>query len=117
LKKQGVEIDYPLEIPIVTYLGDTRYVDFSQLNYIVESKILIAECTFYESEHTGRAEAGRHMHIDEFAELIEKLQNEHIVITHTTQRTSMQDIRKILKQAMSAEKYKKIILLMDKGRR
>jgi hypothetical protein len=56
------------------------------------------------------------MHIDEFAELIEKLQNEHIVITHTTQRTSMQDIRKILKNAISAEKYKKIILLMDKRR-
>jgi ribonuclease Z len=117
LKKQGVEIDYPLEIPIVTYLGDTRYVDFSQLKYIVESKILIAECTFYETEHAGRAEAGRHMHIDEFAELIEKLQNEHIIVTHTTQRTPMQDIRKILKQALSAEKYKKIILLMDKGHR
>jgi ribonuclease Z len=116
LKKQGVEIDYLLEIPIVTYLGDTRYVDFSQLKYIVESRILIAECTFYETEHTERAEAGRHMHIDEFAELIEKLQNEHIVITHTTQRTSMQDIRKILKNAISAEKYKKIILLMDKRR-
>ncbi|UCF42750.1 MAG: MBL fold metallo-hydrolase [Planctomycetota bacterium] len=117
LKKQGVEIDYPLDIPIVTYLGDTRYVDFSQLNYIAESKILIAECTFYETEHTERAEAGRHMHIDEFTELIEKLRNEHIVITHTTQRTPMQDIRKILKQALSAEKYKKIVLLMDKRRR
>ena len=117
LKKQGVEIDYPLDIPVVTYLGDTRYVDFSQLNYIAESKILIAECTFYETEHTERAEAGRHMHIDEFAKLIEKLKNEHIVVTHTTQRTPMQDIRKILRQALSAEKYKKIILLMDKRRR
>src|SRR4030066_320339 len=27
LKKQGIEIDYPLEFPIVTYLGDTQYVD------------------------------------------------------------------------------------------
>jgi len=112
LKKQGVEIDYPLEIPIVTYLGDTQYVDFSQLKYIVESKILIAECTFYETEHSGRAEAGRHMHINEFAELIEKLQNEHIIITHTTQRTPMRDIRRILKEALSPEKYDKIILLM-----
>jgi ribonuclease Z len=56
LKKQGIEIDYPLEIPIVTYLGDTQNVDFSQLNYIVESKILIAECTFYETDHSGRAD-------------------------------------------------------------
>ncbi|HEW78747.1 MAG TPA: MBL fold metallo-hydrolase, partial [Phycisphaerales bacterium] len=89
LKKQGIEIDYPLEIPIVTYLGDTKYVDFSQLEYISQSRILIAECTFYIDEHTGRAEAGRHMHINEFAALIEKLKNEHIIVTHTTQRTPM----------------------------
>jgi len=114
LKKQGIEIDYPLEIPIVTYLGDTQYVDFSQLKYIVESKILIAECTFYEGEHTGRAQAGRHMHINEFAALIEKLQNEHIIITHTTQRTPMREIRKILKEALSPEKYDKVVLFMDK---
>ncbi|MHC4309606.1 MAG: MBL fold metallo-hydrolase [Planctomycetota bacterium] len=117
LKKQGIEIDYPLEIPIVTYLGDTQNVDFSQLQYIVESKILIAECTFYETDHSGRAEAGRHMHINEFAELIEKLQNQHIVITHTTQRTSMRDIRRILKETLPAEKNDKIILLMANRRR
>ena len=114
LKRQGIEIDYPLEIPIVTYLGDTQYVDFSQLDYIVKSRILIAECTFYQEEHTGRAEAGRHMHITEFAKLIEKLQNEHIVITHTTQRTPMHQIRKMLKENLSAEKYSKVILFMDR---
>jgi len=112
LKKQGKEIDYPLEIPIVTYLGDTQYVDFSQLNYIVESKILIAECTFYEDEHTARAEAGRHMHVDELATLLKNLNNEHIIITHTTQRTPMHEIRKILKQTLPKDKYDKITLLM-----
>ena len=114
LKKKGIEIDYPLEIPIVTYLGDTRYVDFSQLQYITESKILIAECTFYEGEHTNRAEAGRHMHIDEFVTLLKKLHNEHIIITHTTQRTPMREIRKILRKALPAEKYDKVVLFMDK---
>ena len=117
LKKQGIKIDYPLEIPIVTYLGDTQYVDFSQLKYIVESKILIAECTFYETEHSERAEAGRHIHINEFTELIEKLQNEHIIITHTTQRTPMREIRRILKEALSPEQYEKVILFMNSRRR
>jgi ribonuclease Z len=112
LKKQHVEIDYTLDIPIATYIGDTQYVDFSQLNYIVESKILIAECTFYEDEHTGRAEAGKHMHIDEFTTLLNNLQNEHIIITHTTQRTPMHEIRKILKKALPKDKYDRIILLM-----
>jgi len=114
LKKQGIEIDYPLEFPIVTYLGDTQYVDFSQLKYIVESKILIAECTFYEGEHTTRAKAGKHMHVDELATLLNNLNNEHIIITHTTQRTPMHEIRKILKNALPKDKYGKITLLMAK---
>jgi ribonuclease Z len=114
LKKQGIEIDYPLEIPIVSYLGDTQYVDFSQLKYITESKILIAECTFYEDEHSGRAEAGKHMHIDEFTTLLKSLQNEHIVVTHTTLRTPMREIRKILKNVLPKDKYEKVILFMDK---
>jgi len=118
LKKQGVTIDYPLEIPIVTYLGDTRYVDFAQLDYIAKSRILIAECTFFEGEHTERADAGKHMHIDEFAGLIERMENEYIIITHLTQRTNMAEIRKILKQKLAKKQYDRIILLMDRmGRR
>ena len=114
LKKQGIEIDNPLEIPIVSYLGDTQYVDFSQLEYIAESKILIAECTFYEDEHSGRASAGKHMHIDDFTTLLKNLNNEHIVVTHTTLRTPMREIRKILKNALPQDKYEKVILFMDK---
>ncbi|MFC1781860.1 MBL fold metallo-hydrolase [Planctomycetota bacterium] len=114
LKKHGIEIDYPLEIPIVTYLGDTQYVDFSKLKYIVESKIIIAECTFYEDEHITRAEAGKHMHIDELTSLLGKLNNEHIIITHTTQRTPIFEIRKILQNTLPKDIYEKITLLMTK---
>jgi ribonuclease Z len=113
LKKQGVQIDNPLEIPIVTYLGDTQYVDFAQLDYIVKSKILIAECTFYEEDHAGRADAGRHMHVTEFASLVERLQNEHIIIAHTTQRTPLGEIRKMLKKTLPPEIHDKTIILMD----
>jgi len=114
LKKQGVQIENKIEIPIVTYFGDTQYVDFSQLDYIAKSKILICECTFYIEEHVERAQAGRHMHIDEFSKLVENMQNEHIIITHTTQRTSLYDIRKVLKKNLSPQTYKKITLLMDR---
>jgi ribonuclease Z len=114
LKKQGIEIDYPLEFPIVTYLGDTQYVDFSQLKYVADSKILIAECTFYEGEHTTRAKAGRHMHVDELAALLANLNNEHIIITHTTQRTPMYEIRKTLSKALPKNTYEKITLLMSR---
>lgn len=114
LKKQGIQIDNPLEVPIVSYLGDTQYVDFSQLQYVATSKVLIAECTFYEKEHSGRAAAGRHMHINELADLLQSMQNEHIIITHTTQRTSMAQVRKTLKESLAPDTYRKIIVLMDR---
>lgn len=114
LKKKNVQIDNPLEIPIVTYLGDTQYVDFSQLSYVSQSKILITECTFYEDEHKNRADVGRHMHIDELAKLLADMNNEHIIITHVTNRTALAQAKKMLKDSLPAEQYKKIILLMDK---
>jgi ribonuclease Z len=117
LKKQGVEIEYVLEVPIVTYFGDTKYADFAQLEYIAKSKILIAECTFFLAEHTGRAEAGRHMHIEEFAGLLKRMENEHIVITHLSQRTGISEARRILKKSLPASTHQKIILLMDKRHR
>jgi hypothetical protein len=54
------------------------------------------------------------MHVDELATLLTKLNNEHIIITHTTQRTPMNEIRKILKKAMPKDKYERITLLMAK---
>ena len=114
LKKQGIEIDYTLELPIVTFIGDTQYVDFSQLDYIAKSKILIAECTFYEDEHTSRAEAGKHIHIDEFKTLLQNMQNEHIIIIHATQRTGMKEIHRILKNAMPKDILDRINFLMNR---
>jgi ribonuclease Z len=113
LKRQGIQIDTPLEMPLVSYLGDTQYVDFAQLDYIANSKILIAECTFYEDEHSGRAEAGRHMHIDEFGPLLERMNNQYILITHLTQRTSMAEAKRMLKEKLPASVYKKVLILMD----
>ncbi len=114
IKKQGVPIDTTLEIPLVSYLGDTSYVDFAQLDYIVKSKILIAECTFYEGEHVSRANAGRHMHVSELADLLGRLQNEHVILSHLTQRTPMGEVRRMLKQHLPAELHDKVILLMDR---
>ena len=115
LKKQGIEIENPVEIPLVSYLGDTSYADYSQLDYVSKSKILIAECTFYEDEHIERADAGKHMHIDEFGSLLERMENETIIITHLTHRTSILEARKILQKNLPAEVLKKIIILMDRS--
>ncbi|MCJ7777369.1 MAG: MBL fold metallo-hydrolase [Sedimentisphaerales bacterium] len=114
LKKNGVTIDYPVEISLVTYLGDTRYHNFSKFDFIAKSRILIAECTFMVDEHIDRALAGAHMHIDEFARMINDFDNEYIIVTHLSQRTAIQEAKKILKAKLDSRVYEKVILLMDK---
>ena len=114
LKKQGVEIENKIEIPIVSYFGDTQYADFDKLDYIANSKILIIECTFYEDEHQDRAKLGRHMYVNELAKLVSRMNNEHIIITHVTHRTSVGVAKKMLKKAMSESDYKKVTFLMDR---
>ncbi len=117
LKKQKVQIDYQIEIPLVTYFGDTSYVDYSALDYIRKSKVLITECTFFLEEHKGRANAGKHMHIEEFAELASKSENEYIVITHLTKRVRLKEIKQLFSKKIPPDISSKIILLMDNRRR
>lgn len=113
LKRKGVTIDYPVEIPIVSYLGDTRYLDYSSLEYVVNSKILIVECTFFEQDHTDRADAGRHMHLQDLPRLLASLRNEYVVLIHVTQRTSLADARRLLRQTLDKGILDKIVVLMD----
>lgn len=117
LKKQGVEIDYPVELPIVSYLGDTQYADFGKLDYIANSKILITECTFYEDEHRERADVGKHMYIDDMVKLLGQMNNEHVIITHITHRTSLADAKKLLRKALGKKDFDKIIFLMENQRK
>ncbi|MCK4998579.1 MAG: MBL fold metallo-hydrolase [Anaerohalosphaera sp.] len=114
LKQQGVEIEYGVEIPLVSFLGDTGYMDFSKIDHVRTSKILIAECTFLLDEHRDRATAGKHMHIDEFAELADRMDNEHIIITHLSQRMGVGEAKAILRKRLSRTSHNKIKVLMDR---
>jgi len=114
LKRKGETIDYPVETPIVTYLGDTQYYNFAKLDFIAKSRILIAECTFVEDEHIERALAGSHMYMSEFLRLLGELDNQYIVVTHLSQRTGIAQARRILKKRLNGRLYEKVVLLMDR---
>ena len=54
------------------------------------------------------------MHIDELTKLLKDMNNEHIIVTHATQRTALGEVRRMLKDSLPADKFERIILLMDK---
>ncbi len=117
IKKKGETIDAPVEIPIVTYFGDTQFQDYSKIDYISNSKILLIECTFFDEEHDGKAQAGKHMHVDHLADLLNKTNNEHVIITHLSQRTPLNFAKKQLFSKISPEIAKKVQFLMENRHR
>ena len=113
LRKQGVEIQYRLEVPLIAFLGDTTAGKVFEQPDVRNAEVLITECTFYDAEHKSKAKAGRHMHVDQFAEILPDLHNKYILLTHVSRRTGMRRARAILRRKIGEERMKNIHFLMD----
>ncbi len=116
LKRQGTEITYQLDIPLVSYLGDTTSGDFEKLDFVRKSKVLIAECTFFDPDHHDRARAGRHYHFDRLAKVLPEFENEFILLTHLSRRTELRYARNMVKKNLPRELSQRIYFLMERKR-
>jgi len=113
LKKEGIEIQYKLEVPLVAYLGDTTMGVVFDHPDVQNAEVLITECTFFEPDHKYKAKAGRHLHLDHFMDAVAKLKNRDIVLVHVSRRTGVRHARNILRRRIGADRMKNIHFLMD----
>lgn len=113
MRKRGVEIQYRVEVPLVAFLGDTTAGPVFSNPDVINAKILITEATFFEDDHRAKAKAGRHLHVDQLAEILPTLKNEHIVISHVSRRTGIRRARHLLKKRIGSDAMKRIHFLMD----
>jgi ribonuclease Z len=113
LRKEGTEIQYRLEVPLVAYLGDTTAGAVFDHPDVQNAQTLITECTFFDADHKAKAKAGKHMHVDQFADILPKLKNERIILTHVTRRLGIRKAKAILRKRVSEEQRKRIYFLMD----
>ncbi len=113
LKKEGVEIQYRMEVPLAAFLGDTTTGKVFDHPDVQNAEILITEVTFFDPGHRTKAKAGKHMHVDHFVEILPKLKNQHIIISHVSRRTSIRRARHQLRKRIGEERMKNIHFLMD----
>lgn len=118
MKDKGERITYTLDVPLVAYTGDTSMPETLLQHGVVDAKVLITECTFYEQDHRKRARQGQHLHVTEFMEALPQLKNELVVIAHVSRRTHLKEAKKIFAQAMaSITNAPKVEFLMDYAQR
>lgn len=117
LKRRGVEVTRRVELPLVTYCGDTAPGEFLSLDYVRKAQILVIECTFVEEDHQDRASAGAHMHLSELARILPQLENERIILTHLSRRTTIREAKRLLRSVIGDALDTRVFLLMDLRRR
>jgi ribonuclease Z len=113
MKMDGVEIQYRLEVPLVAFLGDTTIGNVFEQPDVQNAEILITECTFFDAEHRTKAKAGKHLHLEQFAEVLPKLKNKHIILGHVSRRTGIRRAKHLLRKRVGQEQMKRIHFLMD----
>ncbi|MDP9173746.1 MAG: MBL fold metallo-hydrolase [Planctomycetota bacterium] len=113
MRKRGTEIQYRVEVPLVTFLGDTTMGSCFDHPDVQNAEVLITECTFFDADHKTKAKAGRHLHLDQLIEVLPKLKNRELVLIHVSRRTGVRRARNLLRRKVGEERMKNIHLLMD----
>lgn len=113
LKKRGESVTEMHEIPLVCYTGDTMMGPHFDRPDVLNAKILITECTFTEPDHRSRAAIGKHLHLEDVAEIVRKSKAEAIVLTHLSRRTHVGDARREIDAALTPADRSRVFVLMD----
>ncbi|MEM8875059.1 MAG: MBL fold metallo-hydrolase [Planctomycetota bacterium] len=113
LRTDGVDVHYKLEVPLIAFLGDTSAGTVFEHDLVKNARILLTECTFFDDEHRRKAKAGKHLHMDQFAEILPTLNNESIVIGHVSRRTGVARAKHLLRKTIGSESMERVHFLMD----
>ena len=114
LKQEGIEIERRVEMPLLTFTGDTAIGRFLDHDFVRRSPAVLLECTFYEQEHVTRARAGRHIHAQEIPKILEAIPDAQIMLTHVTRRTDLRLAKRILQGIISSNDQARVSFLMER---
>lgn len=114
LKREGVSIEYRLEVPLVAFCGDTAAGKFLDLDHVRNAKVIFLECTFFDNEHVSRARAGNHVHLEDLRDIMPRLRNAHVVLIHVTRRTALREAQRQLRAILEPADLQRTSFLMER---
>ncbi len=121
MKERGEKITYTLDVPLVAYTGDTSMGETLLQPGVMDAKVLITECTFFEPDHRHRADKGQHLHMNDFFEVLPQLKNELILLSHVSRRTALKLAKRLfferLEKIQLPEGAPRVEFLMDYSQR
>jgi ribonuclease Z len=96
-RRAGEDIFYQAEHHELAYATDTLHDVLETAPELLESRVLVLECTFLDERKTLEASrAGGHIHLDELLPYADRFRNAHLVLMHFSQLYSPAEVHAIL---------------------
>jgi ribonuclease Z len=109
LRREGAPIFDEVERLEVAYATDTLSKVLESAPSILESRVLILECTYVDQKRTVEETQERlHTHLDEIIARADKFQNEALVLMHFSQLYGPEQVRDVIRQRVPPALWERI---------
>ena len=111
-RENGVAIDRDVEIPLVSYTGDTIIDVFEREQQLQNVRVLITELTF--CDHHVEPEDARHrghIHLQHILDRAHLFQQPNLVFMHFSSRYRTQEIESICRKRMPKEMFERSVFV------
>lgn len=104
LGREGAQLNEAIEIPLVSFTGDTQIEYLDRRDWVRKSKVLVTECTYIDSKKSvATAREWGHLHLDELIPRLDDIESEKIVLIHLSSRYTTQEALKVLDEKVPAK--------------
>ncbi|MCA9048547.1 MAG: metal-dependent hydrolase [Planctomycetaceae bacterium] len=111
LRLNGTDVTAEILTPMVCFTGDTAPAGLDAHPDIMRAQILLTEMTFFRPDHRReKIHKFGHMHLDDFLERADRLQNELIILSHLSTRTHEAQAHHALKTRLPPNLMNRVVL-------
>lgn len=112
LKTKNIQITEQIDIPTIAFSGDTIIDTLLTNDDMLNSQILIMECTHFLDSSIDESIANGHIHFQQFMTNIDKFKNKWIILCHFSQKYRTYDDIKKYHDMLSDEDKKRVIFFI-----
>ena len=119
LRKDGVEVQYDVDDPLLTFIGDCNGATLREQDHIWSSPILILEATFLEAGEEVLAIKKAHTHLSEIATALDTLGDrvvcQHIVLKHFSMKYTREQVLELVAAGIPARFRERIRVFVQQA--
>lgn len=116
-RRRGDDLFDDAERLLLAYATDTRATVLDATPSLLQTPVLILECSFLDDRKTLEAtHAGGHIHLDELLARSSSFDNQTLVLMHFSQMYAPSEVRRILTQRCPPELMRRIVAFAPESR-